>query len=544
MPVKITFQDKATTTVEVPDGTNMIEAAKMAGIEIPHFCYHPRFSVVGQCRMCLVEVDGMPKIQAACTTPIKDGMVVKTGSEKTKEAQKATMEFLLINHPLDCPICDQAGECKLQDNSFGYGFQASRYDERKKQYEGYSRTKIGPRVIADMTRCILCTRCIRFTQEISKTSELTFLDRAGQTLVWTHEGRELDNDWSACAADVCPVGALTVEEFRFRQRVWYLKKTPSVCPGCDIGCNNSVESRGETVYRYMPRLNPEVNDYWLCDYGRFLSESLNERAYSRPLLRENGEQNPATWDVVLDRVAAEIKKTIAETGPQAIFALGSANLSNEENWLLRKIFRDTLSVPNLDVTADADRVRRMPSKSGWIESSGTASPNERGAREMGVGPGPGGRTLADLWAGKFEPEIAYVSDAAFSRVADDPEKVAMLRKARLLIVHARTENALTRAADVVLPCASLAQKDGTFTSRFDRVQRFERAMLPKPPVKADWEILLLLGARLGFGNPEWNPLTIFAEIAADVPTYSALDFRELEGGSTMKKGLFVSVGGL
>ena len=544
MPVKITFEDRVTKTVEVPDGTNMIEAAKMAGVEIPHFCYHPRFSVVGQCRMCLVEVDGMPKIQAACTTPIKDGMVVKTASPKTKEAQKSTMEFLLINHPLDCPICDQAGECKLQDNSFGYGFQASRYDERKKQYEGYSRTKIGPRVIADMTRCILCTRCIRFTQEISKTSELTFLDRAGQTLVWTHEGRELDNDWSACAADVCPVGALTVEEFRFRQRVWYLKKTPSVCPGCDIGCNNSVESKGETVYRYMPRLNPDVNDYWLCDYGRFLAESQNDRAYTRPLLLEGGEQKAATWDVALDRVADEIRKTISGTGPGAIFAIGSANLSNEENWLLRRIFRDTLSVPNLDLTSDADRVRRMPSKAGWIESSGTASPNVRGAREMGVVPGPGGRSLADLWDGSAGPEIVYVSDAAFSRLADDPEKVAILRKARLLIVHARTENALTRAADVVFPCASLAQKDGTFTSRFDRVQRFERAMLPKPPVKADWEILLQLGLRLGFGNPEWNPLSILREISAEVPGYADLDFRELEGGSTMKKGLFVSVGGL
>ena len=541
---KITFQDKSTTTVEVPDGTNMIEAAKMAGVEIPHFCYHPRFTVVGQCRMCLVEIDGMPKIQAACTTPIKDGMVVKTGSARTKEAQKATMEFLLINHPLDCPICDQAGECKLQDNSFGYGFQASRYDERKKQYEGYSRTKIGPRVIADMTRCILCTRCIRFTQEISKTSELTFLDRAGQTLVWTHEGRQLDNDWSACAADVCPVGALTVEEFRFRQRVWYLKKTPSVCPGCDIGCNNSVESRGETVFRYMPRLNPEVNDYWLCDYGRFLAEGLNERAYTRPLLAASGVQQPATWDVVLDRIASELRRTISETGPAAIFALGSANLSNEENWLLRKIFRDTLNVPNMDVVADADRMRKMPGKNGWIESSGVAAPNLKGAREMGVAPAAGGSSLEDVWAGRCAPEIVYVSDGAFSRDADDPAKVAILRKAKLLVVHARTENALTRAADVVLPCASLAQKDGTFTSRFDRVQRFERAMLPKPPVKADWEILHLLAMRLGFGKPEWNALTILQEIAAEIPEYASLDFQELAGGSTMKKGLFVSVGGL
>jgi len=540
---KITFQDKETRAVEVPDGTNMIEAAKLAGVEIPHFCYHPRFSVVGQCRMCLVEIEGIPKIQAACTTPIKDGMVVKSASQKTREAQKGTMEFLLINHPLDCPICDQAGECKLQDNSFGYGFQRSRYDERKKQYPEYARTRIGPHVIADMTRCILCTRCVRFTQEISKTGELTFLDRAGSTLVWTHAGRELDNDWSACAADVCPVGALTVEEFRFRQRVWYLQKTPSICAGCDIGCNNTIESRGEVVYRYMPRLNPEINDYWLCDYGRFTSEGLNERAYTRPIRRENGEEKNLSWDTAIDRIARALESTVANTGPGAIFALGSANLSNEENWLLRKVFRDTLRVPHLDVVADADRVRRMPSKNGWIESSGIAAPNLKGARDVGVAPAPDGNDLAALFGGKWTPEIVYVADGAFSRDADNPDRVAALRRARLLIVHARTENLLTREADIVLPAASIAQKDGTFTNRFGRVQRFERAMLPKPPVKADWEILLLLSLRLGFGNPGWNPLSIFPLIAAETPGYG-VDDGKLGGGLPMKKGLFVAEGGL
>ena len=540
---KITFQDRETRTVEVPDGTNLIEAAKIAGIEIPHFCYHPRFSVVGQCRMCLVEIEGMPKIQAACTTPIKDGMVVKTGSPKTKDAQKATMEFLLINHPLDCPICDQAGECKLQDNSFGYGFQKSRYDERKKQYEGYSRTKIGPRVIADMTRCILCTRCIRFTQEIAGTGELTFLDRAGSTLVWTHEGRELDNDWSACAADVCPVGALTVEEFRFRQRVWYLKKTPSVCPGCDIGCNNTIESRGGVVYRSMPRLNPEINDYWLCDHGRFLAESLNERDYARPLARDGGDEKSLPWDAVIARIAEALRDTAAASGPGAIFALGSAHLSNEENWLLRKIFRDTLGVPNLDAAADGDRVRKMPSKSGWIESSGIAAPNLRGARDAGMVPAAGGRGLAAIYDGSFTPEIVYVADARWSADADHPDRVAALRRARLLVVHARTESLLTREADIVLPAASLAEKDGTFTNRFGRVQRFERAMLPKPPVRADWEILLQLSLALGFGDPAWNPLSIFPLLAAEIPGY-AVGEEVLEGGLTMKKGLFVAEGGL
>ncbi|HKD12011.1 MAG TPA: 2Fe-2S iron-sulfur cluster-binding protein, partial [Thermoanaerobaculia bacterium] len=272
--------------IEVPKNINLIEAAKLAGIEIPHFCFHPRLSVVGQCRMCLVEIEGIPKIQAACTTPLKEGLQVKTQTEKVVQSRAANMEFLLINHPLDCPICDQAGECKLQDNSFGYGDQRSRYDERKRQYQGFDRTMIGPHVVADMTRCIQCTRCIRFCQEIAGTSELTFLDRGGRTLVWTHDGKPLANDWSGCAADVCPVGALTVREFRFRSRVWYLQKARSVCPGCNVGCNISIENRNSVVYRFLPRLNPEVNDYWLCDHGRFLSESLNLRDIEKATSRD------------------------------------------------------------------------------------------------------------------------------------------------------------------------------------------------------------------------------------------------------------------
>ncbi|HEU5248862.1 MAG TPA: 2Fe-2S iron-sulfur cluster-binding protein, partial [Thermoanaerobaculia bacterium] len=440
---------------EVPPGINLIEAAKLAGIEIPHFCFHPRFSVVGQCRMCLVEIEGIPKIQAACTTPLKDGLVVKTTTEKVRASRAANMEFLLINHPLDCPICDQAGECKLQDNAFGYGEQRSRYDERKRQYAGYDRTMIGPHVIADMTRCIQCTRCIRFCQEIAGTGELTFLDRGGRTLVWTHDGKPLANDWSACAADVCPVGALTTKEFRFRRRVWDLKKTPSVCPGCNIGCNVSIESRDAIVYRFLPRLNPAVNDYWLCDYGRFLSESLNDRDVTKVTVREAGEVKEAVLPVAIERIATEFRKTIEADGPSAIFILGSAHLSNEENFLLRKL-ADHLGCGNLDVVVDRSRVRRMKSKTEWVEGD-HAGANYAGAVDMGVSPRAGGHGLAEVLAGKWTPKIVFVGDAGFAAAADDAEVVARLRQARFLVVAARTANALSRAADIVLPAASLAQ---------------------------------------------------------------------------------------
>jgi NADH-quinone oxidoreductase subunit G len=528
--------------VEVPPGINLIEAAKLAGIEIPHFCFHPRLSVVGQCRMCLVEIEGIPKIQAACTTPLKEGLVVKTTTEKVRTSRAANMEFLLINHPLDCPICDQAGECKLQDNAFGYGEQRSRYDERKRQFAGFDRTMIGPHVIADMTRCIQCTRCIRFCSEIAGTGELTFLDRGGRTLVWTHDGKPLANDWSACAADVCPVGALTTKEFRFRRRVWELKKSVSVCPGCNIGCNVSIESRDGVVYRFLPRLNPAVNDYWLCDYGRFRSESLNERDVTRATMRDGAEIKETTVPAAIERLATEIRAIIEGRGPSALFFLGSAHLSNEENFLLRKL-ADHLGCNNRDVVVDKSRVRRMKSKTEWIEGDHFGA-NYAGAVDMGLAPGAGGHGLADLLEGRWTPGLALVADAAFAAAADDPDAVARLRGAQLLAVAARTANALTRVADVVLPAASLAQKEGSFTNVQGRVQRFERAFLPPPPARAHWELLLMLAAALGWGDRNWTPADIRALIREEIEGYGDVTEQELAGGGLMKKGLFVSTGAL
>ena len=528
--------------IEVPKNINLIEAAKLAGIEIPHFCFHPRLSVVGQCRMCLVEIDGIPKIQAACTTPLKDGLSVKTTTEKVVQSRAANMEFLLINHPLDCPICDQAGECKLQDNSFGYGDQRSRYDEKKRQYAGFDRTMIGPHVIADMTRCIQCTRCIRFCQEIAGTGELTFLDRGGRTLVWTHDGKPLANDWSGCAADVCPVGALTTREFRFRSRVWYLRKTPSVCPGCNIGCNISVEHRDSVVYRFLPRLNPDVNDYWLCDHGRFLSESLNLREIEKATVREAGQAADAHVPAAIQKIAGHIRQTVETSGPGGVFFLGSANLSNEENFLLRKI-ADHLSCENRDAVVDKSRVRKMKSKTVWIEGD-HAGANYAGAKDMGLSPLPGGYGLEDVLSGKARPEIILAADAAFSRIADDPGKVAVLRQARFLAVAARNANELTRAADVVLPASSLAEKEGTFTNVQGRVQKFERAFLPKPPARAHWELLLLLAVALGWGDRNWTPEDLRRQIQAEVEGYADVTEEELRGGIVMKKGTFVSAGAI
>ena len=514
-------------TVEVADGANALEACRTAGVEVPHFCYHPKLSVVGQCRMCMVEIDGMPKVQASCTVPVRDGMVIHASSERALAARNATMEFLLINHPLDCPICDQAGECKLQDNAVFAGLPVSRTSEPRRLIPGYERTPIGPHVVADMTRCIQCTRCIRFCQEISETGELTFVERAGHTFVWTHEGKPLANDLSACAADVCPVGALTVKEFRFRKRVWWLDKTRSVCDGCEIGCNISIEHKDRTVYRFLPRVQPAVNDYWMCDYGRFRSEQLNRRDFLKPQVRGADEsmRRETNWGEALDAVKIAVDRARAED-PSKVLVLGSARLSTEENWLLARLFKDSLKVENVEFQVDDGPKRRMKRGREWVYGVETA-PNSRGAEAVGLRRSRSGDSSAfDLFLSRKNspPAVLYVADAEFSARASDPAFVALLRQAAFLVVHARVRNALTDAADVVLPSASLAEKDGTFVNGDGRVQRFDRAIMPPPVVRTDLEILLHLGKRWGAFETTWTAENVFNRMKGSVPGHAGLDW--------------------
>src|SRR4051812_6765074 len=259
--------------VEVPAGTTIIQAADKLGINIPRYCYHPALPVAGNCRICMVEVEKQPKLQIACYTPVAEGMVVKTNSPKVLEVRKTVLEFLLVNHPVDCPVCDQAGECKLQDYYMEHGQYNSRLVDVKvkKEKKAFS---IGPTIMLDQERCILCTRCVRFADNITKTHEFGVFDRGDHSELDVY--KPLENKYSGNVADICPVGALTDKDFRFKCRVWYLEKTKSVCPSCSMGCNVTVEwdkarphaQKTARVMRLKPRLNPEVNDYWMCDNGR------------------------------------------------------------------------------------------------------------------------------------------------------------------------------------------------------------------------------------------------------------------------------------
>jgi NADH-quinone oxidoreductase subunit G len=474
--------------VEVQDGINVIEAAKAADIHVPHFCYHPSLTVVGQCRMCLVEVEGMPKLQAGCATPVKDGMKIHVWNEKVDKARKGQMEFLLINHPLDCPICDKAGECPLQDYSFNYGTVTSRYGEFKRTYPGMDRTPIGPHVVQNMNRCIHCTRCIRFCQEITGTSELAFFKRGASTEVAVFAGVPLDNWMSACVTDVCPTGALTTREFRFESRVWNLDSTDSVCNGCDVGCNIFIGHRSGQIFRYRPRVNPEVNDHWLCDYGRFSYERYETDRVVVPKVRnEDDYLGISTWGEALDA----IENALRNAG-NSLRVIASANMTNEEAGLAKKLFGDLLNA-RIDVMVDPIGPIKMKSRTEWLIGT-QAAPNYRGVSAiLGGGHVPPPVHLDDF----SNVDVLYVCDAEFSERAKDPAVIANLRKAKFLIVHSWDANhPLNDFADVLLPSTTHAEKEGTFTNLQERVQEIHQAYLPKGQAVSDLEIFRRIGERL------------------------------------------------
>ena len=464
--------------VEVQDGINIIEAAKVADVHVPHFCYHPSLTIVGQCRMCLVDVEGMPKLQAGCATTVRDGMKIHVWNEKADKARRAQMEFLLINHPLDCPICDKAGECPLQDYSFNYGSVVSRYGEFKRTYPGMDRTAIGPHVVQNMNRCIHCTRCIRFCAEITGTNELAFFKRGASTEVAVFPGTPLDNWMSACVTDVCPTGALTTREFRFESRVWNLESTDSVCNGCDVGCNIFIGHRNGQVYRYRPRVNPDVNDHWLCDYGRFSYERYDTDRVVVPKLRNDDDAlGIVTWREALDAVENAIRAA------SKMIVIASANMTNEEAQAAKDAF------PNAQFALTVDPIGpiRMKSRYEWLEGT-QAAPNYRGVAAIA-----GEGEIPDMNG----VDVLYICDAGFSERAKDPAVIAELRKAKFLIVHSwDATHPLNEIADVLLPSTIHAEKEGTFTNLQGRVQEIHAAYPPKGNAISDLEIFRRIAGAL------------------------------------------------
>lgn len=329
-------------SVTVPKGMLLVEAAKRAGLEIPVFCYHPKLKPVGACRMCLVEIEKMPRLQTACTTPVTEGMVVRTGTPQVIAAQNGVIELLLANHPLDCPICDKGGECPLQDNTFKFGLGTSRFTEDKRHQD--KAFPLSDRIVLDKERCIMCLRCVRFQQEIPGDEALALVQRGGRSEVGVLPGESFDSPFSGNTIELCPVGALTSRQYRFQARPWDLKRTPSVCAGCAVGCNVELHSRDGRILRIVSRQNPEVDDGWLCDAGRFgtLAAVRRQRA-TEPLVREHGAGmnghaplRPASWEEALARAAGVL--TAGASG-----LLISPALTNEALWLLGNVLLPRLA---------------------------------------------------------------------------------------------------------------------------------------------------------------------------------------------------------
>jgi NADH-quinone oxidoreductase subunit G len=460
---KLTIDNKL---IEVEEGTTVLKAALNNGIKIPYFCWHPALTISGNCRMCLVEIEKMPKLMISCQTIATEGMVVHTNTERVIKAQHSVMEFLLINHPLDCPICDEAGQCKLQDYAFNYSIGKSRFDEDKN--EKRKRDKIGPYVIFDAERCISCSRCIRFCDEVAKKPQLTFVNRGDRVTIECFPGQKLDNPYSMNTIDICPVGALTSADFRFKSRVWEMSFTDSICIGCSRGCNIKIGVRNNEILRLEPRENLDVNRYWMCDYGRletFRHVSDPTRIKS-PMVKRNGKFFEVGWDEAIAKVASELKNY----HPDEIYGFGSAFASNEDNYIFHKFLTTILKTSSIDYISHVD-----PKNEDDILVRANKSPNERGVQELGITPINVGSNLYTVIKAINERKIKvlYVmNDDIFSV----PELAEAASNMDLIISHATNENRTTKISNIVLPCSTFAEINGTFVNFQGRVQRASPAV--------------------------------------------------------------------
>lgn len=334
--------------VAVPPGTLVWAAARQIGIEIPIYCYHPKMPPLGACRMCFVEIEKMPKPpQTACTTPVAEGMIVHTKTERVQKARRGTLEFLLISHPLDCPICDKGGECDLQDFTQRHGPGSTRFDLNKRHFP--KPVPVSDRVLLDRERCIHCQRCTRFSSEISMDNGLVMISRGFRMEVGTAPGHAFDSIFSGNTVEMCPVGALTASSYRFRARPWELKHTASVCNNCSVGCNVRIDSRVDKIQRLMSRENDEIDDGWLCDRGRWDFEFVNsEKRLRTPLIRRDGQLTAVTWDQAFYHLSKRLREIIEKHGAKAVGGIGSTRTTNEDAYLFQKLLREVIGTPNVD----------------------------------------------------------------------------------------------------------------------------------------------------------------------------------------------------
>ena len=512
-------------TVSVPRGTSVLAAAKAAGIDIPYYCYHPGLSPVGSCRMCLVAIEKIPKLQPSCTTPVAEGMVVHTRTPEALANRRAVLEFLLLNHPLDCPVCDQSGECELQNYYMEHGAYQPRFNENKTKRK--KAVPIGPHVMLDQERCILCTRCVRFTAEISRTGELGVHERGHRSEIDVFPGRLLDNPYSGNVVDICPVGALTDRDFRFQCRVWFLGRTPSICPGCSRGCNIEIHFNerynpryhDRRVHRLKPRFNREVNGYWMCDEGRYAYHAIDAAdRLTEPMVREEGSWRAVSWEEAVGKAAAALRAALGTHGPQSVAVLASPQMTNEELFYLKLLFAGALGVDDIEYRVPLSR----PVYSDDFLITADKNPNSRGAHILGLAGRGSEALLEDCRQGRIR--FLYVCHHDLTRGFAEEEVSRALAGAEFVAFQGSWRHGTAELARVLLPAAVYAEKEGTFTNVQGRVQRIHAAVPPLGEALPDLEILSRLSAALGVSLPPPDPARIFEAMGERVTAFCGMSY--------------------
>jgi NADH-quinone oxidoreductase subunit G len=499
--VNLTIEGRQVT---VPEGTSILEAAKTAGILIPHYCYHPSLPIPGVCRMCLVEVEKAPKLAPSCATSVAEGQIVHVHTERALEARKGVLEFLLINHPLDCPICDQSGECELQDFTYQEGRAESRFREPKRfnPVEDF-----GGDVLYVPNRCILCTRCVRFMDDVAHDTVLNVSERGDRALIGKFEGKDLTHPWAANVIDLCPVGALLSKDFLNKARAWELDRAASICPNCTQGCNITVETRDDSVVRFKPRPNEEVNKHFMCDYGRLNYRWVNRQDRAEmPMVRANGVLAATEWETAIT-AASEI------ISGKNVHVIASPMLSNEALFLLseliehnggRGVFRvatgDEAPLPGVeDLALRRDRAA-----------------NVVGAEMLGY------RRTENPLEGLGSGDVLIVADDDLEGLSIDTATLP----ADVVVIGTSVPRAIA-SPSAVLPITNFAEEEGTFTNLRGRVQRFTQAKAAPGMARPSWLVLGDLLGAMGAQTQFFLPSEVFANMAAEKSHFAGMSYDTL-----------------
>ena len=519
--------------VKAEKGKTVLQAAIESGIKIPYYCYHPGLGIDGSCRVCIVKIEKMPKLQTSCSTPVAEGMVVSTQSPDVVEARASVFEFLLINHPLDCPVCDKGGECPLQDFSYSFGPNESRMQFARRVFDGEgvrADVDFGPTLMLNRNRCILCTRCVRFMREIDTDPQISIVDRGYGSEIATFQEEGVHSLLSGNLMDVCPVGAITTKDYRFKSRPWdNPDAVDTICTLCAKGCNTTVWikakpewAKGAQLIRTTPRFNPAVNDYWMCDIGRFDYRWIEgEKRLQRPLLRnEAGALEPTDWTNALAKVADRVT---AAGGPAALRLLLSAHASLEELGIIGRL-GGVFGIPE-DGVAVSWRSRLKPQPpAAKFKIPAIDAPNVNGARDLGFPVHATQDGEADVTAFRRVVDsgrapVLYVFDPGPEGSIGDVSWVIAARRSgaiRTLVVHGVLMTALADAADIVLPGASWVEKDASYVNEQGRLQAAARAIAPPGDAQEDWQIFVNLGLALGATMTYTSSADVRADLAGQL----------------------------